>query len=112
VPTPKISDAFGTRLSHLNPDRRVKAVVILRNGRQSDSTILRHRKVRQVRDSAGEVLKYIDEILDRFNGHRLAAKPNALGYIAVETTPAGIRALANSEHVRAVLEDQPISLAR
>jgi hypothetical protein len=41
---------------------------------------------------------------------RKATIKNALGSIPVETTARGIAALAASEHVKAILEDQPISL--
>ena len=40
----------------------------------------------------------------------MAAGPSALGTIAVETTVAGINELAASDHVQAILEDQPISV--
>ena len=43
---------------------------------------------------------------------RLADEPNPLGYLAVETTPDGIRALAQSRGVRAILEDQAVRPAR
>jgi hypothetical protein len=51
----------------------------------------------------------IDGILERFDGKR-SADVNALGSIPAETTARGIAALAASEHVKAILEDQPISL--
>jgi hypothetical protein len=62
------------------------------------------------RKSAEAALPDIDGILKRFNGKRLATSPDALGCIPVETTAAGITALAASERVKAILEDQPISL--
>ena len=47
--------------------------------------------------------------LERFDGKRLA-NVDALGCIPVEITASGVLALAASEHVKAILEDQPISL--
>ena len=52
----------------------------------------------------------IDEILKKHDGRRLARRPDALGSLPVETTAAGIRALARSRWVQAVFEDQPIHL--
>jgi hypothetical protein len=54
----------------------------------------------------------IDSILKRHDGRRLARRPNALGSMPVETTAAGIKALASSRWVQAILEDQPIKLTR
>jgi hypothetical protein len=52
----------------------------------------------------------LDHILERFDGKRLGTSLDALGCIPVETTAEGIYALAASKHVKAILEDQPISL--
>jgi hypothetical protein len=38
----------------------------------------------------------------------MSAYPDALGGLPVETTPAGIRALAEAEGVRAILENQRV----
>ena len=64
------------------------------------------------RKSAERALTDIDAILKRHDGRRLARRPNALGSVPVETTAAGIKALASSRWVQAILEDQPISLTR
>ena len=50
----------------------------------------------------------VDEVLARFGGRRLSDAPDALGSLPVETTCAGIHALAECDGVSAVLEDQPI----
>ncbi len=52
----------------------------------------------------------IAEILEKFGGHRLERQLDTLGSLAVETTPAGIKALSECPHVRAIVEDQSISL--
>jgi hypothetical protein len=72
----------------------------------------RQAAVNELRDAVAPALQEIDEILDRFGGRRLSDQPTALGTVAVEATPAGIAALANSDYVKVILEDQPISLAR
>jgi hypothetical protein len=41
-------------------------------------------------------------------GERLTDDVDVLGSITVETTAEGIKALAASEHVKAILEDQSI----
>ena len=49
-----------------------------------------------------------DDILTRYDGKRLATSADALGCVPVETVAAGIKALAESEQIEAILEDQPI----
>ena len=112
----KISPQFEARLSQLKPDEKIRAVVLLcpsdsksqfvrRKGRNN-----RRALIDAVRQAAENLLPDLDKILEDFDGKRLAASVDALGAIPVETTVAGINALANSEHVKAILEDQPISL--
>jgi hypothetical protein len=55
-------------------------------------------------------LAEIDRPLTHFGGKRLALGVNALGSVPVESTPDGITALASLDSVKAILEDQPISL--
>ena len=52
----------------------------------------------------------ISGVLELHGGRCLADAPDALGAVPVETTVAGIKALAASKHVKAILEDQPVSL--
>jgi sorbitol-specific phosphotransferase system component IIA len=65
--------------------------------------------IAQMRSRASQALKEIDAILARFDGRRLSEAPSALGTIAVESTPAGIAALSESDRVKAILQDQPVS---
>jgi hypothetical protein len=104
-----ISDGFEARLRRLKPESAVRAVVMLRRERPA-AGVARSTAVRRVRKSALATLGEVDAILERFGGTRLDVAPNALGYVVVETTPAGIRALADSEAVRGVVEDQPVRL--
>lgn len=52
----------------------------------------------------------IAEVLEKFGGRRLEHQLDTLGSLAVETTPAGIKALSECPRVRAILEDQSLSL--
>lgn len=114
----KISSEFSTRLSRLGPGDKVHAFVLLRTSGTSNrsgkrqSRAERKAAVEASRKSAERALTDIDTILKQHNGRRLARRPNALGSMPVETTAAGIKALASSRWVKAILEDQPISLIR
>lgn len=111
----KISPEFNARLLRLRPEQKVRAIVMLRTkgielppGRRQ-SRVYRGAVVEAIRKSVESALIDIDEILKLFDGKRLATNVDALGSIPVETTPAGITALAACDHVKAVLEDQVIS---
>jgi hypothetical protein len=114
-PGSKINPEFKARLARLDPQEKVRVVVLLgvettgvaRVRRQSASE--RQEAIEQVRKSAEQVLPHIDEILRRCGGRRLAESPNALGSIPLETNASGIDALIASDHVRAILEDQRLS---
>src|SRR2546426_9371482 len=111
----KISRECAARLDRYGLKQKVRAIVLLRTKETGTATTQRRSRVNRqatveaVRQSAEQDLGEIDGILERFDGRRLA-DVNALGSIPVETTARGIAALAASEHVKAILEDQPISL--
>jgi hypothetical protein len=111
----KMSRQFSARLSRLKPDAKLHAIVLLGGDASgaSEQTRQTNRQRRaaiaNIHESATEALKEIDQILRRFGGRRLSDQPTALGSVPVESNPAGIAALANSTHVRAILEDQQIS---
>jgi hypothetical protein len=112
---PKISYEFEARLKRLKPEQQVRAIVLLQTQNTDPAATRPSRADRQkvisaVRHAAQAALPEIDRILKNFRGQRLDSGVNALGSIAVETTVEGIHALAASEHVKAILEDQPISL--
>lgn len=112
----KISPEFAERLARLGPKQKVLAIVLLHGkstGKASAprrSHVSRQAAVDSKRKSAEQVLTDIDNILKRVGGQRLAKSPDALGSIPVQTTAAGINDLAASKHVKAILEDQKISL--
>ena len=110
----KISSEFAARLTHLAPNQKVRAIVMLtaqgppglRGRRQSDTE--RQTTIETMRKSAAQALGNIDDILQRYEGKRLTDNPDALGSIPIEIIPAGIDALAASEWVKAIIEDQEI----
>jgi len=114
----KISSEFSARLARLGPGDKVHAFLLLRTGGTTDKSSKRQSRaerdaaVKAARQSAERALTDIDKILDRHEGRRLARRPNALGSMPVETTAAGIKALASSRWVQAILEDQPVHLTR
>jgi hypothetical protein len=61
-------------------------------------------------ESSRKVLHCVDSVLESSGGKRLQDQPNALGTVLVETTPAGVEELARVDVVKAVMEDQGISL--
>lgn len=110
----KISSEFAARLDGLAPQQMNRVIVLLNAQKTGKSTGHRQSRAERqaaievIRKSAEQALDYIDGVLERFGGKRLAESPDALGSIPVETTAAGINALAESEKVRAILEDQTI----
>jgi hypothetical protein len=111
--TSTISREFATRLDHLDAKKKIRAVVMLRAGNGAPHSTRPSRKqratlIRNTRKTASAALPSIDRILKRHHGKRLSADVGPLGNIVVEATADGIRALAASEHVTAVLEDQSI----
>ena len=70
----------------------------------------RAERVREVTARAAELLPDVDALLQQHQGQRLSTAPDLFGAVVVETTGAGIRALAASDAVRAIMEDQPVRL--
>ncbi len=112
----KISSEFAARLARLKPGVKLHAIVMLRTPKPDPAFLERRpsqqerqEAVERVRGVASEALTDVDNILNRYDGRRLSEAPSALGTIPVETTVAGLTALAGSSHVKAILEDQPIS---
>lgn len=112
----KISREFAARLEGRKSDEMVSAVVMLetepaarRTGRRALRTqrkMLTETMQRSVEAAADD----ITEILKKFGGRRRGRQLDTLGSLVVETTPAGIKALSECPRVRAILEDQSISL--
>ena len=64
--------------------------------------------MKAMRNSGKQALGYIRKIIQDFGGKQLAESPNVLGTIPIEISAAGVSALADSDVVKAVLEDQQI----
>ncbi len=117
--TDKISPEFAARLGRLAPGTKVDAIILVTGAASAGkvhgergSRVERQSTVDKKRRAAEHALPEIDTILRRYGGRRLADGANALGSIPVETTAAGIKALAASRHVRLILENQAVSLLR
>jgi hypothetical protein len=112
----KISPQFAARLKQLGDDEKVRAVVLLITGSAGKSSGRRQSHderqdaIEATRNAAKRALGDIDGILECFGGQRLAEQPDVLGSIPVEITAAGVNALAASEWVKLIVEDQSISL--
>ena len=109
----KISSEFACRLKNLAPQQKVSVIVFLEVhnvGRRNNSRLSRaERRVAMegIRNSAKQALDYIQKILQDFGGKELA-DPDVLGSVPIEITVAGVKALAASEAVKAVVEEQKI----
>jgi hypothetical protein len=113
----KISSEFACRLSHLAPQQKINVIVFLKLENFDKSMISRQSRAERkaamegIRNSAKQALGYIHQIIQDFGGTQLADSPDALGSIPVEISAAGVEALAESEAVKAVLEEQEIVAA-
>ncbi|HVT18653.1 MAG TPA: hypothetical protein VHQ90_21040 [Thermoanaerobaculia bacterium] len=112
----KIGPEFANRLRRLKPGETVQAILMLATAGAADPPLRgrgrekRAETIASVRAASDAALPAIDRVLARTGGRRLAAHADTLGCLPIETTAAGILELAASQHVKAVLEDQPISL--
>ncbi|HEY8460781.1 MAG TPA: hypothetical protein VIM99_10395 [Blastocatellia bacterium] len=111
---PKISREFSRRLDLLQPCDKVRAIVMLRaegNGGSAPGRLSRSERQNaadQISNAAEAALPEIDQILQRYEGRRMAEHPSAVGAIPVETTVGGVMALASADCVKTILEDQNI----
>ncbi len=115
---PGISREFAKRLRRYRRDQPVRVAVVFAiaatrgAGKRAGPRRARSEIARETRLAANAGLAEIDRVLVRYGGKRLVESADALGSIAVETTAAGVVALATIPGVKAVLEDQPITLVR
>lgn len=111
----KLSREFVSRLADLAPEQTIRAIVMLQTGDAATSgrrgSGEREAVLQAARRQAEAALPDIDRQLDQFGGKRLSGV-NALGGVSIETTAAGIRGLTSLACVKAVLEDQRISVIR
>ena len=118
----KISPEFGARLEHLSPQQKIRAVVMLETERspaapggalptapaRRQTPDERKAAIARIRSAAQHSLEEIRPILEAFHAHLLAPAPDAIGAVPVEIDAAGISALAQSNRVRTILEDQEV----
>ena len=111
----KLSREFAARLERLPPGTTIRVILMLDVARAATSADRRlsaeerQAAIAAIRQSAAPALPKIDEILQSHKGKRLSNEVNALGSIAVETTPKGIISLAQFPFVKAIIEDQKVS---
>ena len=111
----KFGQEFRGRLAGMEQGATARAILLLRVPERGSLTRRgnaqdRQEALRFVQEAAEASIAGIDAVLRRFGGSRLSEQPTAAGSLAVETTPEGLRALAELDAVRAVLEDQPLVL--
>ena len=111
----KISPEFFDRLNRLDPEQKIRIIVMLFLGdKKTPNKRLQHvkraEKMKNILKSSQKAIFEIDHTLEKYGGQKLASKPNALGCLPVETTVSGVNSLASLKEVKAIMEDQPISL--
>lgn len=117
-PKPRMSAEFARRLARLAPDAMVRAIVVLDIGTPPVAASGRPSKAERkaiaeaIQSAAAPALAEVDRVLEGSGGRRLATGPDLLGSIPLEAPASALLALAGSPHVRALLEDQPLSLLR
>lgn len=117
-PKPKISPEFARRLGRLAPGALVRAVVLLGMGPLPTAASGRPSKQQRkalgeaIRTAAAPALAEVDHLLELSGGRLLKSGPDVFGSIPVAAPASVLLDLADSEHVRAILENQPVSLLR
>lgn len=109
----KISPEFAARLNSYAPTEKVRVMVLLESIKPQQALKSHHRlerkaAIKAMQDSVKQSFQTVDSLIQDFNGQKLAPQPNAFGAIPVEITPLGIQALALSDAVKAIIEDQKI----
>lgn len=107
-----ISAEFAARLNRLSAQQKVRALVMLQTGSVTlssrPSRKERQQRVEGLRNAARASLAEVDQLLALYHGKRLSDDVDALGSITVEASADGIRALAASDQVKAIFEDQSL----
>jgi hypothetical protein len=110
----KISPELASRLRRLEPGHHVRVVLFLETPPPPAQAARQPPEVRQssveaVKRSTQRAVSAVDRILADHGGERLSKSPTALGSLNVETTAAGVSALARSRWVKSLVEDQSIA---
>ena len=61
-----------------------------------------------MQDSVKQSWQIVDRLIEDFDGKKLATNPDVFGAIPIEITPPGIQALALSDAVKVIIENQKI----
>lgn len=110
----KISPEFAARLTQLEPQEKVRVIVLLElkeaenNTGKRQSRSERKATIKALQKSTEQSLENIEPIVKHFKGYLLSQRPDLLGSIPIEIAAAGIDALAESNAVKAVIEDQEV----
>ena len=116
-PQEKISLEFAAKLNSYPATAKVRVIVLLESVNPErnhnslrQSRLERKAAIKAMQDLVKQSWQIVDRLIEDFDGKKLAIKPDVLGAIPIEITPAGIRALAVSDAVKAIIEDQQIHL--
>ncbi len=113
----KISPEFLARLNRLDSKQTVRIIVMLfasgkKTAKRRQSPDEREKPLKAILETTQQAVYDIETVLKEYGGQKLASKPNALGCLPIETTVPGVNALTSLQEVKAIMEDQPISLLR
>jgi hypothetical protein len=115
----KISDEFAARLAKSRAGKKLQAILLLQSpgaplpaNNRRPTAQQRSRRMLEFGTGSAEIVREIDHLLTQFDGRRLSEAPSSIGTLPVETTAAGIRALATLPSVKSIMEDQPVSRIR
>ena len=110
----KISPQLAARLKNYSPEQKVRIIVLLKSNNniadnsQRQSRLARKAAIKAMQNSVTQATQEIDRIIQDYGGKKLDKQPNVLGTITVEITSPGIQALASSDSVKAIIENQKI----
>lgn len=111
----KISPEFAARLNSYPPTAKVKVIVLLEsikpqitNNSPRQNRLERKAAIKVMQDSVKQSWQIVDRLIKDFDGKKLATNPDAFGAIPIEITPPGIQALALSDAVKVIIENQKI----
>jgi hypothetical protein len=110
-PDGRIGPELDRRLQASGPDDRLRVVLLVAAPAGATAQQRRRRRAEtgaRMRAAAHDLLPAVDSLLTAHGGERLSAAATVLGTLAVETTPAGVQALARLPAVEAVLGDQEL----
>jgi hypothetical protein len=109
-PAGRIGPELDRRLRASRPEDRLRVVLLVAAPAGPGAQRRRRRAETgaRTRAAAHDLLPAVDSLLTAHGGERLSPEATVLGTLAVETTPAGVQALARLPAVEAVLGDQEL----